>query len=98
MQRAFSAFAPRRITPASRKTRLPRPISMPPINGSSGMPTMPEAQVKIFSGTGTKPASTSIQNAFHGCVFTSAPSSATSASSFGSQPMSASSGRNKPNA
>ena len=69
IQRCSAASArgpPRRMAPATRYTRLPRPTNMLAMNGSSGTPTMPEAQVKNYSGIGVNPASTRIQNAFHG--------------------------------
>ena len=51
---------------ATRYTRLPRPMNMLARNGTSGTPTMPDAQVNIFSGIGVNPARTSSQKAFQG--------------------------------
>ena len=65
-QRRFRALAAEADRDRDRNTRLPRPTAMLARNGSSGTPTMPDAQVKNFNGIGANPASTSIQNAFHG--------------------------------
>ena len=62
------------------------------MNGRNGTPTIPLAQVKIFSGIGVKPAITSNQNAFHGDCAVILRSSATCASILSSQPSAASIG------
>ena len=68
MQRFLGALAAKPDRAQRRRnTRLPRPTIMLATNAGSGTPTMPEAQVNILSGTGRKPASTSVQNAVHGC-------------------------------
>src|SRR5690606_16462868 len=83
---------PKRIAAASRYTRLPRPTSMLRKYGSSGTPTIPEAQVKTFIGIGMKPPSTRNQNTAQGDSAILAWTVAMPASIPGSMPIIASSG------
>ncbi len=88
----LGAGAAERIAPATRYTRLPRPTNMLAMNGNRGTPTMPEAQVKNFRGIGVKPASTRIQNAFHGDSIAISRRYTTCSFILCSQPSSANSG------
>src|SRR5690606_2421308 len=83
---------PKRMAPASRYTRLPRPTSMLRKYGSSGTPTIPEAQVKTFIGIGMKPPSTRNQNTAQGDSAILAWTVAMPASIPGSMPIMPSSG------
>ncbi len=56
------------MAPATRYTRLPRPMMAPARNGNMGMPTAPEASVSNLNGTGTKPPTSKNQKPFSAAI------------------------------